>query len=261
MLAFALAGILSIAIAAIATAKKASTTVKAGNLVLTFGGGFSPDKMPKSEYVPVTVDIFGKIKTSDGTHPSAFRETTVDVDKDLKVNVKGLPVCKPSQLEAQDTKAALRVCGDAELGTGTAHAEVAFPEQAPLKIFSPLKVFNGGEAGGKIKLLVHTFITVPAPAAIVTQVTIERKGSGLHSVAKVPVIAGGSGSALDFSFKLGRTYTYKGKKTGYLEARCPDGLFKTSAPKTVFKNEAKVPNVAAVTVLKGNLALPCTPKG
>jgi hypothetical protein len=48
---------------------------------------------------------------------------------------------------------------------------------------------------------------------------------------------------------------------GYLEARCPDGVFKVSSPKTVFKNEAGTPGVASVTVLKGSLALPCTPKG
>jgi hypothetical protein len=142
-----------------------------------------------------------------------------------------------------------------------AHAEIAFPEQNPIKVASPITVFNGGEKGGKVTLLIHTFLTVPVPAAIVTTVTIQKKGSGLHSIAKVPVIAGGSGSALDFKFKLGRTYSYKGKKVGYLEARCPDGVFNVSTPKTVFKNEAHTPGVPAATILKGSLAIPCTPKG
>jgi hypothetical protein len=257
----ALAAVLAIAVAAAAAAKKAQTTIRAGNLVLTFGGEISPGKLPRTEYVPVTADIFGKITTSDGTHPSAFRETVDDIDKDFKVNVKGLPICTPGQLEARGTEAALKVCGDTELGSGTAHAEIAFPEQASIKVASPLKVFNGGEKGGKVTLLIHTFITVPAPTAIVTTVTIARKGDGLHTIAKIPVIAGGSGSALDFSFKLGKSYTYKGKKVGYLEAKCPDGVFKVNSPKTVFKNEAKVPNVDPITVLKGSLALPCTPKG
>jgi hypothetical protein len=261
MVTLTLVAVLFAGVVAVATAKKARTTIRAGNLVLTFGGGFSPDKLPRDKYVPVTADIFGKIKTSDGTHPSAFRETTVDLDRDIKVTVKGLPVCKAGQLEAQNTKAALKVCGDTELGSGTAHAEIAFPEQAPIKVASPLKVFNGGERGGKVKLLIHTFITVPAPTAIVTDVTITRKGGGLHSVAKIAAIAGGSGSALDFSFKLSKTYTYKGKKVGYLEARCPDGIFKVNSPKTVFRNEAQVPGVPATTVLKGSLAIPCTPKG
>lgn len=257
MLALAIAGALSIGVAAIASA--ASTTIKAGNLVLTFGGSVSPKKLPKKDYAPVTTVIFGKIATTDGTHPSAFRETIVDIDKDVKLNVKGLAACKASELESRDTKSAKKVCGQTILGSGTAHIEIAFAEQNPIIVTSPITVFNGGEKGGKITLLIHTFITVPVPAAVVTQVTIQRKGTGIHSIAKVPVIVGGSGSALDFKFKLGRKYNYKGKSVSYFEARCPDGVFKVNSPKTVFKNEAHVPGVAATTILKGGLAVPCTP--
>lgn len=261
MLGLTLAAILATGVATVAVAKNAQTKIVVGNLELTIGGGISPSKLPRHEYVPVTASLFGKISTTNGSHPPAFRETIIDVDKDFKINVKGLPVCKPGQLEATNTQAALKACGDTQLGNGIAHAEIAFPEQPPLKVASPLKVFNAGESGGKVKLLIHTFITVPVPAAIVTNVTISRKGSGLHSIAKIPVIAGGSGSAIDFSFKLGRTYNYKGKKVGYLEARCADGVFKTSSPKTVFKNEAQTEGFAPTTILKGSVALPCTPKG
>jgi hypothetical protein len=259
MVALALAAVLSLGVAAVASA--VSTTLRAGNLVVTFGGSTSPKALSKTKYTPVTTNIFGKVTTSDSTHPSAFREAVVDIDKDVKINVKGFPVCKAGQLEARDTKAAKKVCGDTILGEGTATAEIAFPEQNPIKVPSPLLVFNGGEKGGKVTLLIHTFITVPAPTAIVTNVTISRKGTGIHSIAKIPVIAGGSGSALDFNFKLGKTYSYKGKKVGYFEAKCPDGVFKVSTPKVLFKNEAKIPGVASATVLKGGLAVPCTPKG
>jgi len=259
MLALALSAALAVGVAAIANA--AQITLRAGNLIVTFGGSTSPSKLPKNKYMPINANIFGKIKTSDGTHPSAFREAIVDFDKDVKVNVKGYPVCKAGQLTARDTKSAMRVCGKTVLGSGLAHAEIAFAEQAPINVASPITVFNGGESGGKVKLLIHTFITVPVPAAIVTQVTIQRKGAGLHTISKIPVIAGGSGSALDFKFKLGKTYSYKGKKVGYLEAKCPDGVFKVSAKKVLFKNEAHTPGVASQTVLKGSLAVPCKPKG
>jgi hypothetical protein len=259
MLTLALVAVASLGIAAVASA--VSTTLRAGNLIVTFGGSTSPKGLSKTKYTPVTTNIFGKIKTSDGTHPSAFREAVVDIDKDVKVNVKGYPVCKAGQLEARDSKAAKRVCGKTILGEGKAEAEIAFPEQKPIKVPSPLIVFNGGEKGGKVKLLIHTFITVPVPAAIVTDVTITRKGSGIHSIAKIPAIAGGSGSALSFNFKLGKTYSYKGKKVGYFEARCPDGVFKVNVPKVLFKNESREPGVAATTTLKGGLAVPCTPKG
>jgi hypothetical protein len=259
MVALALAAVLSLGVAAIASA--VSFTARAGNLITTFGGSTVPKALSKTKYTPVTTNIFGKITTSDGTHPAAFRETEVNIDKDVKVNVKGYPVCKGGQLQARDTKAAKKACGNAILGEGHADAEIAFPEQKPIKVPSPLLVFNGGEKGGKITLFIHTFITVPVPAAIVTTVTITRKGSGLKSIAKIPVIAGGSGSAIDFSFKLGKTYSYKGKKVGYFEARCPDGLFKVNVPKIVFKNEAHTPTGGGTTLLKGSLAVPCTPKG
>lgn len=143
----------------------------------------------------------------------------------------------------------------------TATAEIAFPEQASIKVSSPLLVFNGGESGGKVTLLFHTFITVPAPAAIVTTVTIQRKGTGVHAIAKIPVIAGGSGSALNFRFTLGKIYRYKHKRVGYFEARCPDGVFKVRSKRALFKNEAGTPGVAAQTVLKGDLGVPCNGKG
>ncbi len=259
MLALALAAMLSLGVAAVASAVQ--TTLRAGNLVVTFGGSTSPKQLPKNEYVPVNTNIFGKISTTDGTHPSAFREAIVDIDKDVKLNVKGYPACKAGQLEARDTKAAMKVCGNTVLGKGSADVEIAFPEQKPIKVPSPLTVFNGGEKGGKITLLIHIFVTVPAPTAVVTTVTITKKGTGIHTVAKIPVVAGGSGSGLDFNFTLGKTFTYKGKKVGYFEAKCPDGVFKVNAPKVLFKNEAQTPGVAPTTVLKGGLAVPCTPKG
>ena len=259
--AFALSAVLAIAITALANA--ASTRIHVGNLILTLGGTVSPKAMPKNDYVPVTTNVFGKIKTDDGTHPSALREAVIDIDKDVKINAKGYPSCKGGgrQLEARDPSAARKVCGEAILGSGNAHVEIAFPEQPPIEIASPLTVFNGGEKGGKVTLLIHVFITVPVPAAIVTQVTIQRRGSGVHSIARVPVIAGGSGSTLDFKFKLGRTFTRKGRRVGYFEAKCPDGKFRATTPKTVFRNEAKVPGVKATTTLSGSVLVPCRPKG
>lgn len=259
LVALGLSAVLALGVAGVAYATQ--ITLRAGDLVVTFGGTASPKALPKTKYAPVTTNIFGKIETSDGTHPSAFREADVNIAKNVKVNVKGYPVCTSSKLQATDTTAAKKACGNAILGEGKAEAEIAFPEQKPIKVPSPLLVFNGGEKGGKVTLFIHTFITVPVPAAIVTTVTITRSGSGVKSVSKIPQIVGGSGSVLNFNFKLGKTYSYKGKKIGYFEAKCPTGAFKVSVPKVLFQNEAHVSGVAATTTLKGNLAVPCTPKG
>lgn len=259
MLALALAAVLSLGVVAVANAVQ--ITLRAGNVVSTFGGDAVPKVLPKNKYAPVKTHIFGKIDTANSNHPPALREVEFDIDKDVKINVKGLAACKPGQLEARDTAAAMKVCGKSKIGSGVSHVEIAFPEQKPLVVKSPLTVFSGGEKGGKVKLLIHIFITVPVPAAVVTDVTITKKGTGIHSVAKVPVVAGGSGSAIDFDFTVGKTFTYNGKKVGYGEAKCPDGVFKANVKKILFKNEAQTPGEGASTQLKGNLAVPCTGKG
>lgn len=258
-LVLCLSTVLAAATAVLANA--ASVTVRSGNVLVTLGGSVSPKAMPKNRYVPVKTNVFGRIETSDDSHPPALREVVVDVDRDAKVNGVGHPVCKPSQLEARNTRAARRVCGRASIGSGLAHAEIAFPEQGPITVTSPITVFNGGKRGGKTLLLVHTFLTVPVPAAIVTRVTFQKRGSGLRAVARIPVIAGGSGSAIDFTFRIGKTYRFKGRRIGYFEARCPDGKFRVRSPKILLRNEAQTPGVPARTLLKGSFLAPCTPKG
>jgi hypothetical protein len=262
MLVLSLSAVLALGVAAIAAAT--STTVRTGNLILTIGTTVSPKKLSRTKLAPITQRIYGEIKTADGTHPSAFREVILDIDKNGAVNAKGLPVCKGGQLEARDTKGAKRVCGKAQVGTGKATVEISFPEQTPLKVTSPLTLFNGGTKGGKTTLFIHAFITVPVPAAIVTTVTIKKvhKGRyGLHTISKIPVIAGGSGSALSFEFTIKKMFKYQGNKVSYLEAKCPDGHFQGKILKSLFKNEAHIEGVAPQTVLKGSLLIPCTPKG
>jgi hypothetical protein len=232
-------------------------------LVSTFGASVSPRKLSRRDYTPVTTSIFGKISTSDNTHPSALRQVDFDIDKDARINSRNYPACKGKRraMEVLNTKAALKVCRKALLGRGKAIIEVALPESKPILLSNEVLIFNGGEQRGVTKLLIHLFISVPRPSAIVAEVAVTRRGAGLDAVANIPAIAGGFGSVLDFKFELGKTYSYKGKKYGYFEAKCPDEVFKANVTKFLFKNEARVPGKAAQTVTKGALAALCTPQG
>jgi len=259
LVALALSAALAVGVTAFASA--AQVKLRAGNIIATFGGTSKPTALPKNRFAAVKANIFGKLVTSDGTHVSALREAVVDFDKDIRVNPQGLPVCRPGQLEARNTRAAKRVCGKTIVGSGSAHAEIAFPEQRPITVPSPITIFNGGGNARRSKLLIHTFITVPVPSAIVTQVNIKKKGAGISSLSKIPVIAGGSGSVLDFKFNVGRDFRFRGRRTSLNMAKCPDGKFQVSAKKIVFRNEAQEPGVAGQTVLRGGLSVPCRPRG
>jgi hypothetical protein len=219
-------GVVALASVALAAGTNKPVTVRAGNLELTFNGGFSPTTLSKTKLTPITALFEGKIKTVDGTHPPALKEVLIEADKNTGIDVKGYPICTAAKLQSQDSAHAKAICKDSILGSGHGNVEIQFPEQAPIPVSSPLTLFNGGEKGGVTTLFVHAYITVPTPAAIVTTVKVKKIHNGrygLESVASIPKIAGGSGSVTSFSLNVGKQFTYKGKKVSFISAKCPDG--------------------------------------
>jgi len=217
VITMALGALIALTVAGIATAEK-PVKVRAGNLDLTFNGGFTPKALSKTKLTPITLNVSGKIRTVDGTHPPAMKEFLLDADKNSGVEVKGLPTCKASQLQSQDTKHAEAICRSAILGSGRAIASISFPEQAPIPADSKIIAFNGGVKGGVTTFFIHAYLTVPTPAAIVSTVKIKKisKGRyGIGSVTTIPRIAGGSGSVTDFNLTI--------NKKGVLLAKCVDG--------------------------------------
>ena len=239
-----LAALVAVSVAGIAAAEQ-PVKVVAGNLEMTFNGGFSPKVLSKTKMTPITLTVSGKLRTKDGTHPPALKEFNVETDKNGAINVKGLPVCKSSQLQSQDTKHAEAICKTAIIGSGRAIAEIAFPEQAPIPADSKIIAFNGGFSGGTTTLYIHAYLTVPTPAAIVTTVKVKKISNGRYgykAVSTIPKIAGGSGSVTDFNLTI--------NKKGVLTAKCPDGKLQA-------KGEAKFSDG---TVAKAEVVRTCTGK-
>jgi hypothetical protein len=252
-----LAGALVLVVALAVVVNAAAETpavVKAGNLELTFNGGFTPKALSKTKLTPIKLNVSGKIATLDGSHPPALREFRVETDKNGSVNVKGYPTCKAGQLQAQDTKAAEAACKSALIGTGQTTAEVAFPEQKPVPVTSKLLVFNGGEKGGVTTFFIHAYFTAPVTGAIVTTVKIKKvhKGRyGYESIASIPKIAGGAGSVTSFNLSIFKKFTYKGKKVSVLSAKCTDGKLEARG-EAIFSDGTKA---------KAGVVRTCTPKG
>ena len=252
-LIIALGAMVAVSVAGVAAAEK-PTVVEAGNVIFTINGGVTPKALPKNKLAPITLNVEGGIATKDGSQPPALKEIIVDTDKNGMINPKGLPTCTSGQLQAQDTQHAKAACPKAIVGEGKTTVRVAFPESTPFNATGPLVAFNGGTKGGVTTLFVDAYVSVPTPTAIVTTVKIskEHKGPyGTHSVASVPVIAGGSGSPTSFILKLHKTFTYKGKKQSYLLAKCSNGHFVAEAD-AVFRDGTSV---------KGGITRTCKAKG
>jgi hypothetical protein len=241
----ALAATLALVVGGIASAAK-PTVVKVGNLTLTFNGGFSPTKLSKSKPTPISLNVSGKIKTNDGSHPPALTSFVLETDKAGGVDATGVPTCTQGKLEARTTADAKKVCGKALIGTGTTNVEVQFPEQNPIPLKSQLLILNGGKKGATTTLFIHAFLSSPVTAAIVTTVKIKKHASGpygLKSVATIPKIANGAGSVTAFSLTI--------NKKGYLTAKCTDGNL-VARGEAIFSGGIKA---------KGSVVRPCTPKG
>ncbi|HKO38288.1 MAG TPA: hypothetical protein VJU14_07970 [Solirubrobacterales bacterium] len=216
-----------------------------GEIEVEYDGGFSPQALPKNKFTPISFFLWSKIRQVEGKHPPAIKEFRLLGDKNVKIDVKGVPTCKSGQLQAQPSEGARKACGPALVGSGTTKVEVQFPEQPPIDVKSELLAFNGGVKGGVTTLFVHAFLTAPVTAAIVTTVKIKnvKKGRyGTESIATIPKIAGGSGSVTYFKLKF---------EKGILLAKCPDGRLQANGT-AVFADGTK----AAATVVR-----PCTPKG
>ncbi|HET9153544.1 MAG TPA: hypothetical protein VFN85_05470 [Solirubrobacterales bacterium] len=201
-----------------------------GVLCVGDNGGISPTKLPKHGAAPATARIIGDISTRDGSHPPALQQLEADIDRTIEVDAVGLPTCKQSQLEASSSATARKVCGDALIGSGSAEVEVAFPEQKPFRSTGPLLLFNAGVHGATTTVLLHAYVDVPAPTAVIVRAKVTRihRGRyGLHLEAHIPKIAGGAGSATAFDLEIGRRYTYEGRKKSFLTASCPTGSWET----------------------------------
>ncbi|HET7054647.1 MAG TPA: hypothetical protein VFI09_12105 [Solirubrobacterales bacterium] len=229
------------------------------------GGRISPRKLPRHERRPVALELLGKFATTDGTHLSALREMVIDLDRDMAFDARGLPVCHRGRphIRLRHPLARIgKICHDSIVGRGHMDFELAFPEQAPIETASRVVIFNDTAwQGAPVRLGAVAEVDVPVPTLVVMSIGISRVRHGdssLRAVAKMPVVAGGSGSLVDFRLRIKRLFRYKRQTKSLVTARCSDDVFKLSFPELLFRNEAHTPGAASSTLIKGGLAISCS---
>lgn len=215
------------ALGAVAFATSAhAIRIRAGDLVVIGDGGFKPVKLPKNRNAPIKIYGGGRIETVSGSLPPIIESITLEYDRHGAVVTKGLPVCRQGQLEATIVAQARRVCGDAIVGRGSGSALVAFPEQRPFKVSSPITLFNGPRKRGRPTVLAHAYTTVPVPTTFIVPIVIEKINKGVYGYrteARIPRIAGGYGIPISGNLTVGKKWTFKGKRYSYVNARCATG--------------------------------------
>jgi len=222
------AAVAASALAALAVGSAGGAMIAIDNLILRADGGFEPRKLPRRAYAPIEFRGFVSVASKDGTRPAPLRRAVIDFDRDGRLSVAGLPVCRPERVATASTAEARAACRGAIVGTGRVEARVSLGERV-LPARSPLTVFNGPRIGGRPSVVLHARTTVPATQTYAIPVPIQARGGAFRHrvVIEVPPIAAGLGSLTRIEARIGRRWRAGGRARSYVWARCSDGILET----------------------------------
>jgi hypothetical protein len=218
--------LLALAATASAVRKVERVRIRAGDIVAVGYGGFRPETLPKYHDAPIELYGGGKLSTVSGALPPILETITFELDRHGHPDTTGLEACTRGRLLDTDVAAARRACPGAIVGEGHGSAVVVFPEQKPIPVSSPITIFNGPKLHGDDTVLAHAYLSYPVPTTFIVPIVIERVHHGVYGYrveAKIPKIANGYGVPISGSLRVGRKWTFKGRRHSYVNARCETG--------------------------------------
>lgn len=208
---------------ALATAGLARAEVaQQDNVRLAFDVEFSPQALPRDRPAPISATFSGRISAVNGAIPPRVRRLSVEFNRRGVVSGRGLPVCRPSQLQSVATATALARCRAALVGRGHFAAFIDFPESG-FRVSGPALAFNGRSDGRPVVLL-HVYVSTPVQAALVLVMRISHPADGRFGTVlttTVPTLAGGAGYLTGIGLTLDRRYRSEGEARSFVSASCP----------------------------------------
>lgn len=209
--------------AALAMAGAASGEIaQKENVRLAFDVQFSPRSLPRDRPAPIGASFSGKVSAVNGAVPSRVRRLSIAFNRRGIISTRGLPICRPGELQSVTTAAALARCRGALLGRGFFAAHIEFPPQG-FPVRGPALAFNG-RRGGRPAILLHVHLSRPVQAALVLVMKISHRPRGRFGIVlstRVPRLAGGAGYLTGIGLTLNRRYRFRGRARSFLSASCP----------------------------------------
>ena len=204
-----------------------------GNLFIKFDGGIRPEALPRNERGPITVWMAGKVRTLSGDEPPSLREVTIALNREGRLDTRGLPTCRKGEIDLDTSAEALASCRSALVGTGRYRARTTFPEQSQSPSHGRILAFNAVIHGRPV-ILGHVYGSEPAPSTGIIVFDI-RHTSGTYGTVldgTLPQSLTRWGYLKRISLELHRNYVYRGRPHSYLSAPCaaPAGLREASFP-------------------------------
>lgn len=205
----------------LAASHASAELVERGDLFVKFQGGIFPTALPRHENAPISVRVAGTVKTLSGERPPALRRIAIAINRGGRIETKGLPVCRRSQIESSTSAKALAACGAALVGEGHYVGAVSFPEQSAFPLRGRILAFNA-VIDGKRAILAHVYGSDPFPNSriIVFHIHSSHGTYGTVLTAALPRSINRFGYLRQISLDLSRRFVYRGRARSYLSAAC-----------------------------------------
>lgn len=215
------AGVLTLALTTLAGGAGAEV-VQEGNLRVSFEGGLAPQALPRQGKAPIAVTLGGQIATTDQLPPPQLRTISIAINRNGRLNTKGLPACRYHQIQPASTREAMAACRRSIVGEGEFRAKVVLPEQSPFPSRGSVVAFHGVLHGRQV-VFAHIFGTDPLPQSRVLAFELGRTGGGFRTTltAELPRVAADWGYVSGVELTLSRRFKAGGRPRSYLSAGCP----------------------------------------
>jgi len=235
------------AMAAYAVAYQSPTLTGADGNTQSISMNITPNKRSATKPQPVTLDVKTATDSSTSANgvPSPATRAIVDFPKGLSIFSKGYPTCDSAKLQNTSTEVAEEACKKAKLGTGQGSADLVVGTKV-FPVTTKIVAFNGVPQGGKPVVLLHNYSQSPVQTTLVLTGVVKKfnkEGFGARLDVSIPLIAGGQGALTSFGVKIAKTFKYKGKKHGYIEATCPSKKWKARGKFEFLDGESLTPVV------------------
>jgi hypothetical protein len=239
-LTMALAALSVIAMSGTAFAVLSKTLTGPDGNTQSIGVSITPTKLSKSKPTPVTLDVRTHTEsvTDPNRVPSPAIEAILDFDKYTKISAKGFPTCDATAIENTSTESALRACRRAKIGSGSARALIRVGSKV-VEQPTTVTAFNGQPQGGHPVILLHAYGERPIQTTLVLSGPVtnyNKEGYGPRLDLHIPLIAGGTGSLIEFHATVKKLFRYKGKSVSYVTAMCKGSKKLKARGKFVFKD-------------------------
>jgi hypothetical protein len=218
-------------------------TAEVGSVWVSATATVHPRELPARGNAPVFLSSVTRVGTHDKSTPPTLQTLLFLLDRNGRVDTRGLPVCTLAKLEGTTPTEARKRCAGALVGKGKGRALVTMPGRAPFVITSPLSLFNGPPSGGLPTLIAHAYETVPVPKTLLVPIEIERVATGRYGFrvdVQMPEVASGFGAPILAEATIGAVRKRSGRKVGYISAHCVGGRLQVSG-KAIFTNGDSFP--------------------